>query len=128
MADALPTRLVGKQTKLQAHDFQANGMAAGVASGSNAVATCTPAAGYRCGVEFIHVNYRTAVSTGSIQISDGTLTWGPFTIPTAGLVQINFPRPIMFTKSAQVTVTMLDGSVTKDLYVAFMQDGSDGGV
>ncbi len=128
MADAVPTRHGGKQIKMQPHEVTANSNVTGVTSGSAATATCTPTTGYRCGVEYILLGYRTSPTAGSITISDGTVTIGPITVTVNGPVQIQPPRGFLFGKSAQVTVTLADGSVTKDMYVMFFQEAGDGGV
>lgn len=119
--------MFGKQTRLQPYDIGANMNAPNVASGGNATLTCTPATGYKVGVAWIDLGYRVA-ATGSIQISDGTTTWGPFTILLAGLQQIRFPNPLMFKKDGTVTITMIDGSQAKDLFAMFVQEAGDGGV
>lgn len=128
MANANPTRHVGKQIKVQPHEVDNNGNATGITSGNAIAITCAPLGpNYRVGVEYIICNYRTSPTNGSIQISDGTTTIGPFGVGV-GMVQIKPPRPLLFGKGATVTVTIADGSVTKDAYVAFTQDGGDGGV
>lgn len=128
MADAIPTRHAGKQIKMQPHEVTANASLVNVASGGAAAATMTPATGYRGGVEYIAFGYRVATASGSITISDGTLTIGPISVILGGLQQLTPPRGLLFGKNAQITVTMADGSQAKDMYVMFFQEAGDGGV
>jgi hypothetical protein len=93
------------------------------ASGSAAVVTLVPptkdsgAAAAAPGIALVRIDlgYRVAPTAGSIQASDGTLTWGPFTIILGGLQSIVFDPPLLFTAGATVTVTMGDGGQAKDL-------------
>lgn len=102
-----------------------NAMASGVASGGAATVVFTAPAGVGVCIDYIDYAYRTSPTAGSIQISDGTLTWGPFTIAAAGKNRDNFDPPLLFTKGANVTVTLADGSVTKDLFAQGHIDGNE---
>lgn len=92
------------------------GQAVGVASGGAASVTLAPNDSQK-GVALTNIDlgYRVAPTSGSIQASDGTLTWGPFTVLLGGLQRYQFDPPLLFTKGATVTVTMADGSQAKDL-------------
>lgn len=87
------------------------------ASGSNAAVTLVPDTARGVALTNIDFAYRTvATAPTTIQASDGTLTWGPFQVPLAfGLNRIVFDPPLLFTKGATVTVTLLDGTAVKDL-------------
>lgn len=93
------------------------GQAVGTASGGNATVTLVPPSDKGVCLTNIDFAYRTiATAPASIQASDGTLTWGPFNLAIAfGLNRLVFDPPLLFTKGATVTVTLLDGTAIKDL-------------
>ncbi len=93
------------------------GQAVGVASGGNATVTVVPPSDAGVALTNIDYAYRTvATAPATLQASDGTLTWGPFNLALAfGLNRIVFDPPLLFTKGATVTVTLLDGTASKDL-------------
>src|SRR3974390_3334936 len=115
---------IGKKPRLiQAATSSVAEQQTNIASGGNASIVVTPPADRGVVLEYIHLGYRVATATGSIQASDGTNTWGPFQVVVAGLVQIPFDPPLLFAKGAALTVTMADGSQAKDLYVGSHIDG-----
>jgi hypothetical protein len=126
MANATPLHY-GRHKNIQKEPLPvlANAMQTGVASGSAATVVFTCPAGSNVCIDYIDYAYRTTPTAGSIQISDGTLTWGPFTIAAAGKNRDNFDPPLLFTKGANVTVTLADGSVTKDLFAQGHVDGTE---
>lgn len=126
MANALPAHLsVHKKTHKEPLLVPANAMQSGIASGGAATVVYTCPAGAAIAVDYIDYAYRTTPTSGSIQISDGTLTWGPFTIAAAGKNRDNFDPPLLFTKGTNVTVTLADGSVTKDLFALAHVEGNE---
>lgn len=127
MANANPTQVGRAKTIVkQFWPILANEMATGVAGGGSATVTgLSPSAQKGTGVAYIDFGYRVAPTAGSIQISDGTLTWGPFTITLAGLQTRAFDPPLLFGKGNTVTVTLADGGQTKDLYVKFVEEGNE---
>ncbi len=126
MANAVPLHY-GRHKNFQKEPLPVltNGMQAGVASGGAATVVLTAPAGAGGCIDYIDYAYRTTPTAGSIQISDGTLTWGPFTIAAAGKNRDNFDPPLLFSKGANVTVTLADGSVTKDLFAQGHIDGNE---
>jgi hypothetical protein len=114
--------------RLRAPAANAGAMQTGIASGGAATVVITPpsttadAAGVV--IDRIDLGYRTAPTAGSIQASDGTDTWGPFTIVLAGLQTIVFDPPILFGVGLPVTVTLADGTAVKDLYVRSYLEGN----
>lgn len=115
---------VGREPiKIQAAGSSAGEQQTGIASGSAATVVITPPADRGVVLDRIDASYRVAPTAGTIQATDGTNTWGPFTIVLAGLQQFIFDLPLLFLKGAAVTVTLADGGQTKDLYVASHIDG-----
>lgn len=106
-----------KHVSKEAIPIAVAGQAVGTASGSNAAVTLVPPSDRGVCLTNIDFAYRTvATAPATIQASDGTLTWGPFNLALAfGLNRIVFDPPLLFTKGATVTVTLLDGTAVKDL-------------
>ena len=75
-------------------------------------------------IDRIDCAYLTAVPSGAVSVTDGTNTWGPFPITISGTVTFVFDPPMLFLAGAAVTVSMVDGSVTKSLYVRSFVQGS----
>lgn len=124
MANAAPTLSFGKITRKQYVDILANEFSYGVASGGAATVTALPNSGKKAGIAWIDCAYRVAPTAGSIQASDGTTVWGPFTLERAGLYHIVFDPPLLFKKDGTITVSLADGGQTKDLYVKFVEEGN----
>ena len=105
---------------------QTNAMATSIAGGGAAVVTIAPGPKGSACIDYVDFDYRVATATGSIQITDGTLTWGPFTIVVAGLQTREFDPPLgPFTAGSAVTVSLGDGGQTKDLFVQAHVDGTE---
>lgn len=125
MANAVPTIMGYKKTVAkQPLPIVANEMSAAVASGGAATVVFTCPSDRNVAIACLDFGYRVAPTAGSIQISDGTLTWGPFTVVLAGLQTRTFDPPLLFTKGANVTVTMADGGQIKDLYAKGIVEGA----
>lgn len=124
MANAT-TNIYGRHKNFQEEPmgFTANQLSAGVASGGAATVVFTCPTDKGVAVDYVDFGYRVAPTSGSIQISDGTLTWGPFTVILGGLQTRTFRPPLLFSKNANVTVTLADGSQTKDLFAQAHVDG-----
>jgi hypothetical protein len=105
---------------------QTNAMATSVASGGAAAVTYACPAGAAISVDYIDYGYRVASATGSIQITDGTLTWGPFEVIVGGLQTREFDPPLgPFTKGTNVYATLSDGGQTKDLFMQAHLEGTE---
>jgi hypothetical protein len=128
----VPYHYAGRAKHITKEPYPISATAAdyGHATGSNAAVTFAPVDASN-GVALIRIDfaYQTA-PTGRVTIgaSDGTLVWGPFTILAAnapGLNTVVFDPPLLFTKGATLTITLLDGSVTKDLWAEAYIEGTN---
>ena len=127
-----PVSLTGKQFVTEPLPINANGsgtdfreMQVGLTTGNDAVVTLNGTTDRGVALARIHYGYRTAPTAGSIVASDGTNQFGPFTVTLAGLQLLVFNPPILFAKNANVTITLKDGSVTKDLYAQGYLEGNE---
>ena len=101
------------------HEMQVN-----VASGGAATITLTAPTDRGIALVRLVPSYRVATASGSIQVSDGTNQWGPFSIILAGPQKIDFDPPMLFAKGGTLTITMADGSQAKDLYAQGFVEGN----
>lgn len=116
------------------HTGREPGAAQATATGTGSTTvTFTKAAGsstmpnYGICIDRIDVSFATAPSAPTIQISDGTVTWGPHNLTAAaGLVSITFDPPILFNTAAATSIVVTaaeGGSVAKTLSVRGWIDG-----
>ncbi len=97
-----------------------NGSNSGTVAGGGAATLVVSAGttGAMVGITSVDWSYAVAPTSGSIQISDGTTTWGPFPVTVAGFQTKVFNPPLLFAKNTAVTVTLADGSQSKCLAVS----------